>query len=167
MTDYLSAKNKLSVQLWTVSVKPWNKKRWISTYWLWLTVLILASITNSSAQTIIKQATTQKDTTIILISDLHVQLECTQALNDLYNFNFQRAEHQFKYLKSKFPWHPLPYFLMGLIEWWKIMPNTKDVSHDDTFFAYMDSTILTGENLFRSEERRVGKECRSWWWGYE
>ncbi|HMG93409.1 MAG TPA: tetratricopeptide repeat protein [Chryseolinea sp.] len=90
----------------------------------------------------------KKDTTIILISDLHVQLECSQALNDLYNFKFPQAEHQFAYLKSKYPWHPLPYFLMGLIEWWKIMPNTKDLSHDDTFLAYMDSTILVGENLY-------------------
>src|SRR5688572_23357139 len=109
----------------------------------------------------------KKDTTIILLTDLHIQPECSQAPNDLYNFKFPQAEQQFSYLKAKFPWHPLPYFLMGLIEWWKIMPNTKDQSHDDTFIAYMDSTILTGENLFKSEERRVGKECRSWWWGYE
>jgi hypothetical protein len=94
------------------------------------------------------QIQTKKDTTIILLSDLHVQLECSQALNDLYNFKFPQAEQQFSYLKSKFPWHPLPYFLMGLIEWWKIMPNTKDQSHDDKFLAYMDSTITVGENLY-------------------
>ncbi|HYI77593.1 MAG TPA: hypothetical protein VEW65_08210, partial [Chryseolinea sp.] len=110
-------------------------------------VLILIVFASSQAQTIVKSATTKKDTTIILISDLHVQLECTQALNDLYNFNFPRAEFQFKYLKAKFAWHPLPYFLMGLIEWWKIMPNTKNTSYDESFFAYMDSTIYVGENL--------------------
>jgi hypothetical protein len=112
---------------------------------------LLIAASTAQAQTISKRAVvTKKDTTIILISDLHVQLECTQALNDLYNFNFPRAEFQFKYLKAKFPWHPLPYFLMGLIEWWKIMPNTKDTSHDDKFFAYMDSTILVGENLYKN-----------------
>ncbi len=95
------------------------------------------------------QEKTKKDTTIILISDLHVQLECSQALNDLYNFKFPQAERQFSYLKAKFPWHPLPYFLMGLIEWWKIMPNTKDLSHDATFMAYMDTTIYVGENLYK------------------
>lgn len=95
------------------------------------------------------QSAAKKDTTIILISDLHVQLECTQALNDLYNFKFPEAENQFRYLKIKYPWHPLPYFLMGLIEWWKIMPNTKDQSHDATFMAYMDTTIMVGENLYK------------------
>jgi hypothetical protein len=109
-----------------------------------LIVLLLCVVSNS----IKAQERAKKDTTIILISDLHVQLECSQALNDLYNFKFPQAEHQFEYLKSRFPWHPLPYFLMGLIEWWKIMPNTKDKSHDDTFMAYMDSTILVGENLY-------------------
>src|SRR5688572_33055110 len=119
-------------------------------YKLSMLVFIMALVTSAQAQTIVKSATNKKDTTIILISDLHVQLECTQALNDLYNFNFPRAEFQFKYLKAKFAWHPLPYFLMGLIEWWKIMPNTKDTSHDESFFAYMDSTIFVGENLYKN-----------------
>lgn len=94
------------------------------------------------------QLPAKKDTTLILISDLGVQLECTQALNDLYNFKFDKAEAQFRYLRYKYKWHPLPYFLMGMIEWWKIMPNTKNESYDKTFFAYMDSTILVAENLF-------------------
>lgn len=96
------------------------------------------------------QIVTRKDTTVILLSDLHVQLECTQALNDLYNFKFAQAEYEFRYLRSRYYWHPLPYFLMGLIEWWKIMPNTRDKSHDDTFLAYMDSTISVGEKLYEN-----------------
>ncbi len=95
------------------------------------------------------QQKAEKDTTIILLTDIKIQLECTQALNDLYNFKFQQAEHQFYYLKEKYRWHPLPYFLMGLIAWWKIMPNTHDTSHDDVFLAYMDSTIIVAENLYK------------------
>lgn len=108
-------------------------------------VLIFVSVAGSAAQA---QYAEKTDTTIILLSNIQVQLECTQALNDLYNFKFSRAEEQFRYLKSRYPWHPLPYFLMGLIEWWKIMPNTADTSHDDVFLAYMDSTVTVAENLF-------------------
>src|SRR5690349_23531809 len=36
---------------------------------------------------------------------------------------------------------------MGLIEWWKIMHNPKDKSHDEKFLAYMDSTISVAEDL--------------------
>jgi tetratricopeptide (TPR) repeat protein len=94
------------------------------------------------------QSVEKKDTTIILLSDVRIQLQCTQALNDLYNFKFETAETKFAELKQQYGWHPLPYFLMGLIEWWKIMPNTNDKSHDEKFLAYMDSTIDVAERLY-------------------
>jgi hypothetical protein len=101
-------------------------------------------------------AQAKKDTTIILISDITVQLDATEALNDLYNFKFAKAEKQFRWFKQKYAWHPLPYFLLGLSEWWKIMPSTKDRSHDDRFLAYMDSTILVAEHLHdKNPEYRV------------
>lgn len=95
------------------------------------------------------QEKTEKDTTIILINDITMQIEISEALNDLYNFKFVKAEGRFAWFKKKYPWHPLPYFLLGLSEWWKIMPNTKDKRYDDKFLAYMDSTITVGENLYK------------------
>jgi len=89
----------------------------------------------------------KKDTTIILISNIAVQLEATQALNDMYNFKFDKAEQQFRWFKQRYAWHPLPYFLLGLSEWWKIMPSIENRDHDDRFLAYMDSTILVAEHL--------------------
>ncbi len=98
----------------------------------------------------------KKDTSIILINNMAVQIEATQALNDLYNFKFDKAEQQFRWFKQKYKWHPLPYFLLGLSEWWKIMPDTKNKAYDEKFLAYMDSTILVAENLFaKSPEYKV------------
>lgn len=94
------------------------------------------------------QAKVKKDTTIILINNVSMQIEISEALNDLYNFKFAKAEQQFRWFKQKYPWHPLPYFLLGLSEWWKIMPNTKETKYDDRFLAYMDSTIVVAKNLF-------------------
>ena len=119
---------------------------------VFLAIFLAATVMSfgvAAAQTSYQKPTVPKDTTIILITDINVQLDCTQALNDLYNFKFDRAEVQFRYLKAKYKWHPLPYFLMGLIEWWKIMPNTADQTHDAAFMAYMDTTIMVGENLFK------------------
>lgn len=107
-------------------------------------IILLVAWFPAKAQTAVKN-----DTTIILLSDLGVQLQCTEALNDLYNFKFEDAEWKFRYLRFKYRWHPLPYFLMGLIEWWKIMPNTRNEAHDKSFLAYMDSTILIAENLYK------------------
>ena len=89
----------------------------------------------------------RKDTTLILIANITIQLEATEALNDLYNFKFAKAEQQFRWFKQKYPWHPLPYFLLGLSEWWKIMPSIETRDHDDRFLAYMDSTILVADHL--------------------
>ncbi len=89
----------------------------------------------------------KKDTTIILISDVNMQLECSQALNDMYNFKFEKAEKQMQWFKKKYAWHPLPYFLLGLNEWWKIEPNSRITIYDDRFLSYMDSAILVAENL--------------------
>jgi hypothetical protein len=91
----------------------------------------------------------RKDTTIILISNPQIQIETTEALDDLYNFKFDEAEKQFQWLKQKYGWHPLPYFLIGLGEWWKIMPDTKNKSHDERFLAYMDSSIMLANNLHK------------------
>jgi hypothetical protein len=90
----------------------------------------------------------RKDTTSILISDITVQLEVTDAMDNLYNFKFERASEQFKIFKQKYEWHPLPYFLMGLAEWWKIMPNMRETKYDEKFLAYMDSSIRVAENLY-------------------
>jgi len=92
----------------------------------------------------------------MLLTDIRVQLEANEAVNDLYNFKFAKAEQQFRWLKQKYAWHPLPYFLLGLSEWWKILPNTANKEYDEKFLAYMDSTIMVGENLYKkSEEYKV------------
>lgn len=112
-----------------------------------LCTLIFIWVATTASQAQVKH---KKDTTIILLSDLTVQLECAQALDDLYNFKFEKAEQQFRWLKQKYKWHPLPYFLMGLIEWWKIMPDLTNKQYDERFLAYMDTTIFVSENLYKN-----------------
>ncbi len=118
-------------------------------------IKIFVSLALLLASTVVS-AQEKKDTTLILINDVRIQIEATQALNDLYNFKFEKAEQQFRWFKQRYSWHPLPYFLLGLSEWWKIMPNTKNLDHDEKFLAYMDSTILVAGNLHKkSPEYRI------------
>lgn len=97
----------------------------------------------------------KKNEQIILIADMQLQIDINQAMNDMYNFKFQKAEQEFKYFKKKYGWHPLPYFLLGLSEWWKIMPNVRDKSHDDKFLAYMDTVIVISERLHEMPKHEV------------
>src|SRR3712207_9513388 len=66
----------------------------------------------------------------MLLLDENMQIESTQAVNDMYNFRFAEAEMKFKWIKRQHPNHPLAYFLLGLSQWWKIVPNVDDTSHD-------------------------------------
>ncbi|MDQ3395548.1 MAG: tol-pal system protein YbgF [Bacteroidota bacterium] len=90
-----------------------------------------------------------------LLADMNVQIEATQAVNDLYNFKFERAERQFRWLKQKYKWHPLPYFLLGLSEWWKIVPNMENTAYDAKFLAYMDTSIFLAERLYELDETNI------------
>lgn len=91
----------------------------------------------------------------MLLMNMGVQMECTEAVNDMYNFKFERAEKQFKILQLKYPDHPLPYFLMGLSTWWKMLPNLNVKTHDETFLAYMDTTITKAEELYKRDQTKV------------
>ena len=96
------------------------------------------------------------DSVDILLTNMAIQIECTSGVNDLYNFKFERAASQFKWIQRHYPEHPLPYFLLGLIEWWKIAPNIeKNTQYDERFLELMDSTVYFAERIFEEDENNA------------
>jgi hypothetical protein len=95
----------------------------------------------------------------MLLMDEKIQIEATDAVNDMYNFKFDKAERQFQIYKLRFPEHPLPYFLMGLSTWWRMMPNLEheldDTRHDEVFLAYMDTAISFAEKMYEANDKNV------------
>ncbi|MCX2739660.1 tetratricopeptide repeat protein [Pontibacter anaerobius] len=92
----------------------------------------------------------------MLLLNKDVQYELEGAVDNMYNFKYARAEKQFKSLRRRYPEHPLPYFLMGLSQWWKIVPtNIQTLKYDDLFFAYMDTTIQKAEAMYDKDENNV------------
>ncbi|RJE70877.1 lipopolysaccharide assembly protein LapB [Reichenbachiella sp. MSK19-1] len=83
-----------------------------------------------------------------LLTDMNVQIESTEGINSMYNFDFKRADSQFRWIKSKYPWHPLPDFLLGLSQWWRIMPNVLNEQYDEEFLFHMDSAIVKAEQIY-------------------
>lgn len=84
-----------------------------------------------------------------------VQIESAEAINALYNYKFYEADKEFRWLRLRYPNHPMPYFLMGLAEWWKIVPNTDATDYDNRCLAYMDSTIALAEKLYDDRDNKV------------
>lgn len=95
------------------------------------------------------------DSVEYLLTNQTVQIECTSGVDDLYNFKFKSAESQFNWLRRFYPTHPLPYFLLGLSNWWKIAPNIDEEQYDDPFLSYMDSSIYFAEQLFDANENNA------------
>ncbi|MBB6610840.1 tol-pal system protein YbgF [Pontibacter sp. Tf4] len=92
----------------------------------------------------------------MLLLNKDVQYELEGAVDNMYNFKYERAEKQFKSIRRRYPDHPLPYFLMGLSQWWKIVPtNIQTRQYDNLFFAYMDTTIQKAEALYEKNENNT------------
>ena len=66
-----------------------------------------------------------------LLLNIDIQIETTEAINLMYNFEFEKADKQFRWLVQEYNWHPLPYFLLGLSTWWKIAPDLENKELDD------------------------------------
>jgi hypothetical protein len=92
------------------------------------------------------------DTKEWLLLNKDIQLELDGAVHNLYNFKFDKADKQFRSLRRRYPNHPMPYFLLGLSTWWKIMPsNTYNEQYDKLFFAYLDTAITKAQRLYDAD----------------
>lgn len=117
-------------------------------------ILVFACV-KSVAQSESLSDTTHAPIDYLLIADMEIQIKATQALNDMYNFKFDKAARGFRSLKYYFPNHPLADFLLGLNEWWKIVPNIAVEDYDVRFLMYMDSSIYKAEKLFKYDSSKV------------
>ncbi len=86
-----------------------------------------------------------------LLLDKGLQFRITEAVNSMYNFEFEKAERGFAVMRYNYPEHPLPYFLMGLSQWWKIIPDMENTRHDEIFLRFMDETIAKAEVMIEKE----------------
>jgi hypothetical protein len=89
----------------------------------------------------------------MLMANRAIQIEMTAAMNNMYNFNYDAAEKDFKWLTVKYPDHPIGFFLLGLNEWWKIVPDTRVEKFDDGCEAFMDKAIDLAEEIYDDDEK--------------
>ncbi len=87
-----------------------------------------------------------------LLMDRKIQIETTEAINNMYNFDFYAADREFKWLKVKYPNHPIGDFLMGLSDWWKIVPDTGVEKYDNSIHKHMDATIDLAEDMLDADK---------------
>ena len=105
-----------------------------------------------------------KDTTSIL-TDIDIQIEATSAINKMYNYQFEEAEKEFRWLSSEYKNHPLPVFLLGLSSWWKIDAQSsksyvgesqKENILDKNFLNFMDESINLSKRIYNQGNKVDG-----------
>lgn len=89
----------------------------------------------------------------ILLTDPEIQFEVTEMVNLMYNFNFAKSDSQFQVLKKKHPKHPLPFFLLGYSQFWRILTNENYTGYDNLFHAYMDSVIYFADKMYDEDSK--------------
>jgi len=131
---------------------------------LWISLMLLFLPLIAEADKNPDEDTTQ----VLLLEDINIQLEATQAINDMYNFQFAQAEKQYRWIKQKYPNHPLSYFLLALSEWWKIAVNVENTQYDVKFEAYLDTAILKAELIYQLPQFKVeGAFFQSAGWAFK
>lgn len=95
------------------------------------------------------------DGLIYLLEDRRTRYETTDAINAMYNFKFDQADQEFRFLQAKYPNHPLPTFLLGLLTWWRIVPNEENKGYDDAFISKMTETIDKAERLLDRNPKNI------------
>lgn len=94
----------------------------------------------------------QKDSKNFLLLTPGLELETADAIDLMYNFKFDEAQLQFTKIKNRHPDHPLPYFLMAMNNWWKMMPYNEDNPLIEPWgkemMAYLDTTITKAEYYY-------------------
>lgn len=120
-------------------------------------IFILVAILNSASLTsyCLENSNDEDTTQVLLLENISIQVQTTQAINDMYNFDFDQAEKQFIRLRNEFPHHPLAYFLLALNEWWKINVNIDNEVYDEIFLAYIDTALLRAHYLYEIPQYRV------------
>ena len=87
-----------------------------------------------------------------LLLDKDIQLELGGAVQNLYNFKFDKSDKQFLSLRRRYPQHPMAYFLLSLSTWWRMMPNNvTDTRYDQRFLAYLDTAQTKAETLYKTD----------------
>jgi tetratricopeptide (TPR) repeat protein len=104
-------------------------------------------------------STAQTADTFQLMQNELLQIEATEAINHMYNFKFDIAEAKYQELQQRYPEHPLSYFLMGLSNWWKMMPYTENdprlKSFEPDFEKNMGEAINKAKKIYDKNENNI------------
>lgn len=74
------------------------------------------------------------------------------GVDHIYNYEFAEAESVYRYLKSRYPNHSVPYLIKGLIIYWQHFPITPDSPYSSAFIEMLGKSYSLAEQRYREDE---------------
>lgn len=75
----------------------------------------------------------------------------SKGINEIYNIKFQEAEETFRKLIADYPEHPSGRFFLAMIDWWKVLLDIDNESHDEVFFLKLEDVIFQCDEILKKE----------------
>ena len=64
-----------------------------------------------------------------------------RGIEMIYRLQFEAAEQHFGAIAAAAPDHPLGYFFLAMVSWWRVLLDLDDRSHDEAFYARLEECI--------------------------
>lgn len=79
----------------------------------------------------------------------------TKGIRQIYDIKFDQAETTFRQLIADYPEHPAGRFFLAMIDWWRILLNPDDESHDEIFFQKLEDVIYQCDQVLDNNPEDV------------
>ncbi len=86
-------------------------------------------------------------------SDFESRVEL--GIKQIYNIKFEDAEKTFRSLIADYPDHPAGRFFLAMIDWWKILLDVENESHDEIFFQKLEDVIFQCDKILEKDPDNV------------
>lgn len=86
-------------------------------------------------------------------SDFESRVEL--GIKQIYNIKFEEAEETFRSLIADYPDHPAGRFFLAMIDWWKILLDVENESHDEIFFQKLEDVIFQCDKILEKDPDNV------------
>ena len=91
------------------------------------------------------------------IEDPAIDAGIQEGIRATYNIEFEVADRAFLAVIRARPQHPAGYFFAAMVDWWRILINFEDDSHDEAFYRRLQRVIdMCNARLDHNEDDLTG-----------
>jgi len=89
------------------------------------------------------------------IGEADIEARLHKGIDYVYNLSFDSARAEFKQVIKLKSDHPAGHFFLATVEWWNILIDIENTSHDERFLALLDKVIDLCDKRLDNDEHDV------------